>query len=84
MIAGMKTLVKGLIVTGAAAQHVLEILLSDRKKADSVEPLIVALRQLAGESIRAPAEVLDVASDILKMVVEMRNSKRVGFGLCHR
>ena len=32
--------------------------------------MIVALRQLAGETVRAPAEVIEVAADILKHIEE--------------
>ena len=45
--------------------HLLE---ENREKADALAPLVVALRQRAGDSVRAPAEVLDVAADILEQI----------------
>ena len=46
----------------------VEILSSNKEKADSIAPLVVALRQRSGEVIRAPGEVLEVAADILKQI----------------
>ena len=60
--------VPDLIAIGTSERELLEILSSDRKKADTVIPLVIALRQRAGESVRAPAEVLEVAADIAKQI----------------
>ena len=60
--------VPDLIAIGTSERELLEILSSDRKKANTVIPLVVALRQRAGESVRAPAEVLEVAADIGKQI----------------
>ena len=60
--------VPDLIAIGTSAREMLEILSSDRKKADTVIPLVVALRQRAGESVHAPAEELEVAADIGKQI----------------
>ena len=60
--------VPDLIAIGTSERELLEILSSDRKKADTVIPLVIALRQRAGESVRAPAEVLEVAADIGKQI----------------
>ena len=57
-----------LIAAGTSERELLDILSSDRKKADTVIPLVVALRQRAGETVRAPAEVLEVAADIGKQI----------------
>ena len=57
-----------LIAIGTSERDLLEILSSDGKKADTVIPLVVALRQRAGETVRAPAEVLEVAADIGKQI----------------
>ena len=57
-----------LIVAGTSERELLDMLFSDRKKADTVIPLVVALRQRAGETVRAPAEVLEVAADIGKRI----------------
>lgn len=52
--------------------NVVEILSADRKTAAAAEPLVVALRQLAGESVRASTEVLEVAADVRKCIEETR------------
>lgn len=46
-------------------EEILEILASDREKAEALNPLFVALRQRLGDRVRAPAEVLEVADDIV-------------------
>ena len=68
MLREMLARVPVLIAAGAAARDVVEILSADRKTADAVAPLIVALRQLAGESVRASTEVLEVAGDVRKRI----------------
>ena len=55
-----------LIANGASERELLEILSSDKEKSDALVPLIVALRLRAGEEVRAPVEVLEVAKDINK------------------
>ena len=56
------------IAVGASEREVAEILSGDPTKASALGPLIVALRQRAGESVRAPTEVLEVAADICKRI----------------
>ena len=56
------------IAVGASERELAEILSRDRTKARALGPLIVALRLRAGESVRAPAEVLKVAADIRKRI----------------
>ena len=56
------------IAVGASERKLVEILSKDRTKARALGPLIVALRQRAGEVVRAPAEVLEVAADIRKRI----------------
>ena len=53
-----------LIAAGYMSQELVEILVSDRAKADTLRPLVVALRQHAGEAVREPVEVLEVAADV--------------------
>ena len=53
---------------GSSAREVVEILSSDDAKAATLAPLVVALRQHAGESVRAPDEVLEVATDIRERI----------------
>ena len=64
MLGAMLETVPALIAGGIPERGLLEILSEDDEKADALEPLVVALRQRAGESVRAPAEVLEVAADI--------------------
>ena len=63
---GMLLIVPELIANGASERDLVEILCSEKEKADALVPLIVALRQRAGEDVRAPVEVLEVAKDINK------------------
>ena len=56
------------IAAGASEREVAKILSGDRTKAGALGPLIVALRQRSGESVRAPTEVLKVAADIRKRI----------------
>ena len=62
--------VPDLVTSGASANELVEILESDKDKSGALAPLIVALRQYTGEKVRAPAEVLEVAADILKNIEE--------------
>ena len=64
MLGAMLETVPALIAGGIPERGLLEILSEDDEKADALAPLVVALRQRAGESVRAPAEVLEVAADI--------------------
>ena len=68
MMREMLARVPGLIAVGASEHDLLEVLSADRQKADTLAPLVVALRQLAGESVRAPAEVLEVAADVRERI----------------
>ena len=74
MLREMLARVPTLIAAGAAPRDVVEILSADRKTADAVAPLIVALRQMAGESVRASTEVLEVAADVRKRIEEARTA----------
>ena len=57
-----------LIAAGAPERDLLAVMASDREKAASLAPLVVALRIRSGEEVRAPAQVMEVAEDILKQV----------------
>lgn len=57
-----------IITTGASESDVLDILLSDEKKADVLSPLVVALQKRTGLDVRAAAEVNEVAEDILRSI----------------
>ncbi len=58
---------------GLGANRLVEILESDTSKADMQRPLIVALRQEAGEKVRAPAEILEVAADVREEMIKIRS-----------
>lgn len=60
--------VPSVIAIGASPGEVAEILASDTAKRDVLNPLVVALRQIAGEEVRAPIEVLEVAADIRQRI----------------
>ena len=66
----MQHIVLDLIVAGAPAHELVEILSSDSAKAGVLLPLIVALRQRTGEVVRASVEVLEVAADIRERIEE--------------
>ena len=68
----MLAVVPNLIVAGARERDMVEVLSSDEKKAGRLLPLVVALRQSNGETVRAPAEVREVATDILETISERR------------
>lgn len=57
-----------LVVFGVPAHAVVEILERDKAKSDEFAPLVVALRQLAGDEVRASPEVLEVAADVRKCI----------------
>ena len=72
MLREMLARVPILIAAGARERDLVEILSRDHKTADALAPLVVALRRLAGEPVRAPAEVLEVAADICKGIEEAK------------
>ena len=61
-------LVLNLVVAGASAHDLVEILSSDGVKSETLTPLVVVLRQYTGETVRAPDEVLQVAEDIRERI----------------
>lgn len=61
-----------LVAAGVAPHTLLEILSSSDVREDALRPVIVALRQEAGETVRAPKEILEVASDIREDIQEQR------------
>ena len=66
----MIRLVLNLVAVGAREDQLAEVLAGDRKKSRSIAPLVTALRERRGESVRAPAEVLEVAADIRRALDE--------------
>ena len=68
MMHEMLQIVLNLVVAGASVHELLEILSSDEAKSEKLIPLVVALRKHAGETVRAPDEVLQVAEDIRERI----------------
>ena len=62
--------VAGLAAAGAPDRELVAVLSLEPDKAAALAPLIIALRQRAGETVRAPAEVLEVAADVRKRIDE--------------
>ena len=68
MLREMLVRVPILIAAGASERNLVKVLSADSKTAAALTPLVVALRHLAGESVRASAEVLEVAADVRKRI----------------
>ena len=56
--------VANLLAVDVPERELVAILRSESEKAAMFAPLIIALRQRAGETVRASAEILDVAADV--------------------
>ena len=70
MLGEMLGSVPGIIAAGFPERDLVAVLEEDPEKAGALAPLLVALRQRAGESVRAPVEVLEVAEDIRRRIDE--------------
>ena len=57
-----------LIAHGAPPGDMVQVLSNDPRTAATLHPLVLALWQLAGEEVRAPVEVMEVAADIRRFV----------------
>ena len=57
-----------LTASGCRERALLEIVMGDEKKSDELLPLVVALQRRAGEVVRAPVEVMEVADDIVEQI----------------
>ena len=66
----MIRLVLNLVAVGAREKELAEVLKEDRRKSQSIAPLVAALSARVGEPVRGPAEVLEVAADIRKALDE--------------
>ena len=56
-------------------RSILKILTSEKERATSLLPLVVALRCRLGEDIQAPAEVHEVANDLMRYIDERSNDR---------
>ena len=54
-----------LIGSGLTEEELLKVLTSDPQKSQQMNPIVGALKQRIGESVRIPTEVLEVARDVL-------------------
>ena len=72
-------LVPELVAVGASEKELIAVLLGDERSGQALQPLVVALRTRTGEPVRAPAEVLEVAADLV-VRIEERLAKGVAPG----
>ena len=72
----MLRLVSGLVAAGSPPQDLLAVLASDTRKSASLRPLIVALHERAGNQVRAPREMREVAADIHGRFIEAAQRMR--------
>ncbi len=63
-----------LVAAGVTPQILLGIFSNDSVREETLKPVIVALKQEAGETVRAPGEILEVASDIRDDIQKKRAS----------
>ena len=64
-----------LIAAGMSEHDILKVLASDDEKSEALLPLVAALRERSGESVRAPVEVMEVAADIRGQIVRIADAE---------
>ena len=64
-----------IVSSGASLREIDAVLLSDDRKAESLAPFHIVIRRLMGETVRAPIEVLEVADDVMRQMVERKESR---------
>lgn len=67
MMRDIQTLVPDLVAGGVPVAALTEVVESHRTKAEALRPLVAALRLEAGETVREPIEVLEIARDIREL-----------------
>ena len=72
----MLRLVVALVRAGAPPRDLLDVLTGETRKSGGLLPLIVALHERAGNRVRAPREVEEVAADIIRRFDEA--AERIG------
>ena len=72
----MVRLVPALVGAGVSPPDLLAVFASDIEKATGLQPLIVALEEHAGNQIRAPREIREVAADIRDRFTEATERTR--------
>ena len=71
----MIRLVPNLLAAGTSERELVAVLLTDRAKSSALAPLVVALRECQGETVRASAEVRAVADDVRKRIEELAKGR---------
>jgi len=74
----MLDLVSSLVARGVPPHDLLAVLARDPTRAASLRPLIVALHQKAGDRVRAPREVEEVAADVRERFHKAKERMRAG------
>ena len=74
----MLDLTRKMIAFGIPAEDFIDTLSSDSTKSELFEPLILALRLYVGESVRAPAQMLELAKDIRESIEETKAKLSAG------
>jgi hypothetical protein len=52
-------------------------ILKESSWAEALEPVVVALRLRLGEDVKAAAEIMEVAKDVVKRIEEMRDKMQL-------
>ena len=75
MIQDLVQIVSQLLAGGVSTGEVCRILRGNESHARAIQPLIVALESVDGQVVRAPAEVVDVAEDVQKEILDWVESR---------
>ena len=81
MIRMISNFVIHLTAAGVAPRALLDVISDDSVCAEALHPIIAALQQEAGETVRAPREILEIASDIRSDIQKQRASLHRGKGI---
>ena len=65
---------------GVSPRDMVDVLSQNRAKAEALSPLLVALRRRAGETVRAAAEILEVADDIDRGIEGLKEKESTADG----
>jgi len=61
------------MLAGRGYEHEALEILRGSAWAEALEPVVVALRLMAGEDVKAAAEIMEVGKDVVKRIEEVRN-----------
>lgn len=83
-LSDLHRLIVDLTAAGVSPDTLADELAADRDKSQALWPLVVALRRCAGQPVRAPVEVMDVADDISRQIEELAaqltSARQAGLG----